>query len=149
MSSSKLVEEACRVHMDNARELGRFAEGFIGRSEIRIVLLLGKRESACAVDIMDFFGLSAGRVSNLLKTLEKKGYITRNQIDHDRRRVNVALTDNGKILAKELDEDLHNVFSEFFDILGEEDARHFLAFEKKILNMINDGQLVLTPPKKI
>ena len=149
MNKNQLVEEACRIHIDNAKELGLFAEGFIGRSEIRILLWLGKQDSACAVDIMNFFGLSAGRVSNLLKALEKKGYIARKQIDNDRRRVNITLTDSGKTLAKELDENLHRVFSSFFDVLGEEEALNFLSFEKKLLKMVSDGQLVLTPPKKI
>ena len=135
--------------MDRARELGLLAEGFTGRSEIRFLLWLSTHEGVSAVDLMDHFGLSAGRVSNLLKALEKKGYIKREQIEMDRRKVTITLTKDGRKMAEELNESLHHVFASFFELLGEEEAEKFLAFEKRILNMIQTGQLTLTPPRKI
>lgn len=144
-----VLEEACRIHMARARELGQLADGFTGRSETRILLWLSKQEAACAVDVMAYFGLSAGRVSNILKVLEKKGYIERNKVMPDHRRVVISVTGKGKQCAECLDENLHKVFEDFFQVIGDERAREFLVFEQWLLKMIRDGEIVLRPSQKI
>lgn len=149
MDNQKLVEEACRIHIEKSKELGQLAEGFIGRSENRILLWLSRQEAPCAVDVMEYFGLSAGRVSNILKVLEKKGYIERSREAEDHRRVIIVVTEKGMRCAEGLDENLHNVFREFFRVLGEEDAKSFLAFERKVLKLMRDGEIRVTPPQKI
>ena len=149
MITDELIEEACSIHMTRAKELGQLAEGFLGRTEIRVLLWLSIQEEAYATDIMEYFGLSAGRVSNLLKTLEGKGYLQRKRITDDRRRMKIELTQKGKTCAEALDENLHKVFASFFNVLGEEDARRFVSFELRVLDLIRNGDIVLAPPARI
>ena len=135
--------------MTKARELGLLADGFAGRSETRILLWLSQQETPCAVDVIGYFGLSAGRVSNILKVLEKKGYIERNRVMPDLRRMQITVTESGRQCAEDINEELHKVFEDLFRALGDEDTKKFLSFEYRLLNMISDGEIVLTPPQKI
>ena len=141
-----LVKEACAIHMLFAKDVYKVIENFISRGENRVLLWLWQQEQPCAADVIQYFGLSAGRVSNLLKALEKKGFLFREKSAGDRRISYIVLTEEGQEQARRIYEDLHLVFQEFFQIIGEKDARSFLDFEKKIMKLMEEGTLVLTSP---
>lgn len=148
MEHEKLVQEACEVHMEYARVLYKFIENFLSRGESRILIWLKDHESACAVDIIDHFGLSAGRVANILKSLENKGYLLRIKDDKDQRRSSIVLTDSGKEHAEMICQDLYHAFDGFFRVIGDEEAQMFLTFEKRIMEMVDRGVLDPDVPRK-
>lgn len=138
-----MIEEACELHMLFAKNLYTVTENFVSRGENRILLWLWQQECPCAADVIDYFGLSAGRVSNILKSLEGKGYLLRERSDSDRRISYIRLTEKGQAQAKEIYENLHMVFQTFFSAIGQTDARNFLDFERKMMQLIQDGTLRL------
>lgn len=143
MEYNDLIEEACELHMLFAKNLYTVTENFVSRGENRILLWLWQQECPCAADVIDYFGLSAGRVSNILKSLEGKGYLLRERSDSDRRISYIRLTEKGQAQAKEIYENLHMVFQTFFSAIGQTDARNFLDFERKMMQLIQDGTLRL------
>lgn len=146
MEYSSLVKEACEIHMDFAKEIYQVIENFLSRGENRVLIWVWQQEKPCAIDIVNHFGLSAGRVSNILKSLETKGLLFRKKKSDNRRIAYIILTEKGQKQAETIYQNLHDAFQEFFDKIGPEDALNFLNFEKKIMNMMRNGEI--TPDVK-
>lgn len=143
MEYSDLVKEACEIHMLFAKDVYKVIENFMSRGENRILLWLWQQEKPCAADVIEHFGLSAGRVSNLLKALENKGCLLRERSESDHRVSYIILTEQGRAQAEAIYENLHVVFARFFEMIGEDDARTFLNFEKKMMKLMRDGTISL------
>lgn len=70
-------------------------------AQVRALFALGKGEAATAGEIAEAARLSPASVTAMLDDLERDGIVTRVRSDADRRRVLVALTDEGRrVLAK-------------------------------------------------
>ena len=83
-------------------------------------------------DIESEFAISRSTVTNILKLMEKKGYITRASVASDARLKKIALTDKGiqtaVMLKKAVEENAKN-----FDRLLENDEKEtFLRLVKKL-----------------
>ena len=70
-------------------------------------------------DLAKFMDLTPARVTNLLNSLEKKGYVIREISPNDRRIIEVKLTKKGKEFAKDLE-------------------KRYIEFHKELLNIIDD-----------
>lgn len=83
-------------------------------------------------DIESEFAISRSTVTNILKLMEKKGYITRASVESDARLKKISLTDKGKqtgaILQKAVDEN-EKVFDKLLD---EDEKKSFLLLIKKL-----------------
>ncbi len=83
-------------------------------------------------DIESEFAISRSTVTNILKLMEKKGYITRTSVESDARLKKISLTDKGKqtgaILQKAVDEN-EKVFNKLLD---EDEKKNFLLLIKKL-----------------
>ena len=83
-------------------------------------------------DIESAFAISRSTVTNILKLMEKKGYILRESVDCDARLKKLILTEKGiqtsKVLKKAVDEN-ENQFSKIFD---KKEQETFLFLLKKL-----------------
>ena len=83
-------------------------------------------------DIESEFAISRSTVTNILKLMEKKGYITRASVASDARLKKIALTEKGKqtvsILQKAVDENERN----FDRLLDKDEKETFLRLVKKL-----------------
>lgn len=83
-------------------------------------------------DIESEFAISRSTVTNILKLMEKKGYITRTSVESDARLKKISLTNKGKqtgaILQKAVDEN-EKVFDKLLD---EDEKKSFLLLIKKL-----------------
>lgn len=75
-----------------------------------------------------------GRMTDILKSLESKGYIKRHRDDEDKRKVNVYITEKGKIEAKEKKSFISDEYQGLFEILGPEDTTEFIRLLKIVLS---------------
>lgn len=71
-------------------------------------------------------GLSSGRTSTAIKSLEKKGYVERSVDTRDARQVRVALTKEGQICAKKNLEEILQFSESLLERLGEKDAKEYV-----------------------
>jgi DNA-binding MarR family transcriptional regulator len=79
-----------------------------------------------AKELADIAGISTARVSALLNAEEEKGYIRRDTIQGDRRKVNVILTQAGEKEFRKRDSELKSRISAYFEFLGEADSKALL-----------------------
>ena len=77
--------------------------------------------------------LTSGRIANILRSLESKGLIQRENVVQDGRKMRVFLTENGKVRAAQLEDDTLSQQQALMEHLGEEDAGEMLRLLEKCL----------------
>lgn len=75
--------------------------------------------------------VSTARVTAMLRGSEEKGYIERLPVEGDRRKIKVALTEEGEKLVLACYEEAVQNTASFFEALGEEDTEHLLRILKR------------------
>ncbi len=126
-------------YIDKIRENGAFdifSELF--QTDYRILSYLLKNPVCHPSEIADALNLSRPNIAASLRTLEMKGWITR-EIDKDnRRQIFVSVTDEGLRVLKTSGQKLGYLFSSWFQILGEEEVEHLF----RILDKSSDPALI-------
>lgn len=74
-----------------------------------------------------------GRVTDILNSLESKGLIERCRDEEDRRKVNVAITEMGRVQAKEMREHIAAEYRGMFQILDRKDTEELIRLLKIVL----------------
>ncbi len=72
--------------------LSEFGLSWGGFTTLWVLWVWGEMRSA---DLADECDLSKGTLTGVVKTLEKRGFVQRKQVEEDRRKVTVSLTDAG------------------------------------------------------
>lgn len=140
MNVDKLSKEFSQMHIDKARLLTQMANALSISGEVGVLLWLSQRsEDTFAVDIIDHFDLTPGRVANIVKKLEQKGYIERLQSSDDQRKARIFLTAKGISRANELFSEMNAGHARLIDALGEEDALQTMRILRRIISFIDEG----------
>lgn len=127
-----MAKELVEMQVENARPLSRIADCIAARGEEQILLMLAHRnEAVCAGVLTEHVGLTSGRVANILKQLERKGYIERTPGTDDRRKVLVCLTANGRQYAKQVYQKEMDGYVRLLRVLGGQDAQEFVRLIKQ------------------
>lgn len=111
--------------MRRLRPATEISQGMRGMPMVMRVLLdadgpLSPGQIACAAGVTD------ARIANTLRALEQRGYIRREPSEHDRRRVEVIVTEEGRRRASEHFDELLDMVGGFLEELGERDARDLI-----------------------
>lgn len=88
-------------------------------------------------DIADTLSLVPGRMTDILKTLEKKGMIRREKDPEDGRRVLVRITPKGRRSVTERREQIREQYSGLYETLGLEDTVRLIELLKKVTVYFN------------
>lgn len=90
--------------------------------------------------------MTGGRIAGILRSLEKKGFITRRTDELDRRRVLVSITESGSSYIKSRSETLETRLCMLVDAMGQENTASlidslslFVKASKEIID--NEGEL--------
>lgn len=75
-----------------------------------------------------------GRMTDILKSLESKGFIKRCKDEEDKRKVNVYITEEGRIEAKEKRNYITDEYQGLFQILGKKDTKELIRLLKIVLS---------------
>ncbi|HCW53258.1 MAG TPA: MarR family transcriptional regulator [Clostridium sp.] len=75
-----------------------------------------------------------GRMTDILKSLENKGFIIRCRDEEDKRRVYVSITDIGRSEAEEKRKYIENEYKGLFEILSKEDTKELIRLLKIVLS---------------
>lgn len=81
-----------------------------------------------------------GRMTDILNSLESKGFVTRRRDEADRRKVKVCLTEEGRAEAQAKREQISREYQGMFQILGREDTEEFIRLLKVVLSYEKDYQ---------
>lgn len=74
-----------------------------------------------------------GRMTDILNSLESKGFIVRHRDEEDKRRVNVCITEGGRAEAQEKRNQISKEYQGMFRILGKEDTEELIRLLKIVL----------------
>ena len=111
----------------------------VSRGEIFVLKILLLRDgTSTPTEISEAMRSTKGRVSAILNSLEKKGFVGR-EIDRDNRRnIVVTLTDSGRdYVMKELRE-CYRIVAHVFEELGEKDSKKFVELTERVFHLMNE-----------
>lgn len=140
MDIDRLAIELSQMHIDYAKLLTQIADSMSINGEMGVLLWLKQQKKATyATDISEHFGLTPGRVANILKKLEQRELIARREDDGDQRKFRIYLTKKGISRANELYNEMNKGHSRVLAALGQTDASEGLRILKRIIFLVNDG----------
>ena len=131
MSLDVLALEFTDMQLKYSKEISAFLDR---ASQDRILIYLYKENDHILVgDLTNELQMSTGRIANILKELERKGYILRIQQREDKRKYEVCLTKSGKNYSRELYADMVANHRALMEQLGETDGEQLLKLSEKVL----------------
>lgn len=140
MNAEDTVREINRIHLDHPQLLGRIAGSFTSGGEAGVMLWLSQQQGDIfAVDIINHFGLTPGRVANIVKRLEQRGYIVRETDADDLRKSRICMTGAGTSYADSVSKTMTENHLRMVHALGEEDSAHALRILRKIIMVYESG----------
>ncbi|MGW8441257.1 MarR family winged helix-turn-helix transcriptional regulator [Paenibacillus sp. S33] len=87
--------------------------------------------------LSDHLHVSRSRITAALTGLRKKGYVTMEMSEHDRRRMCVRLTVDGESLIKQKQEGIEGYFEALVVGLGEKNVKEFIRLIELSLSIMN------------
>lgn len=85
-------------------------------------------------------GVSTARVAAFLNAAEKEGYIKRQSVEDDRRKIKVILTDMGIEKVKKEREKNFAKITLFLERLGEADTENLIRIMRKMQEIVNSEE---------
>lgn len=129
---ARVIRLSYRIEQRVERNLSRF-DLTRGEFEVLSVLLRSSSNPVTPKKILERVLISSGGLSNRIKALETKGFVTRSQDTADRRGVVLALTEKGRSIATRAAQSHLNVEREILQGLAMEDAAQLAELLKKLL----------------
>lgn len=140
MNAEETVREINRIHLDHPQLLGQIAGAVASGGEAGVMLWLSQQQGDIfAVDIINHFGLTPGRVANIVKRLEQRGYIVRETDAEDLRKSRIRMTGKGTSYADSVSKMMTENHLRMVRVLGEEDSAHALRILRKIIAVYESG----------
>lgn len=110
----------------------------LSRGEMGTLLFLVKgHDHQSAGEIASRIDLTSGRMASLLKSLERKGLVTKKKDENDKRKTIVSSTKEGQATVYEHTKLVFNHINKLLRFLGEEDAKHFVRINTKLSKEFN------------
>ncbi|MDO5425792.1 MAG: winged helix DNA-binding protein [Eubacteriales bacterium] len=132
MEHQKLAEEFCEMHFLYAGKLDHLSEQISAIGEERVLFWLDRAsQKVLSGELAKNLDLTSGRMANILRNLERKGYIHRENDIIDRRKVYVRLTDSGKNHFTNTYQETFRQHEKLLNSLGDQDAAEFIRLLKK------------------
>ena len=103
---------------------------------LRYLLYVQDKTSPCF--LTEQLHVVPGRMTDILNSLESKGFIKRQKSDEDRRRVVVCITESGRDEAFQKMEYIRNEYQGLFKILGQKDTEELIRLLRIVLSYQGD-----------
>lgn len=97
-----------------------------------------KNDTMSAGELSRIMDIGTGGVANLLNSLEKKGYITRQMNPADRRGIVISLSESGRCIANEKEKEALDKATVLLSQLGKEDTEHLIRIYQRMLDIAED-----------
>ena len=134
MSLDVLALEFTDMQLKYSKEISAFLDRASAFGQDRILIYLYKENDHILVgDLTNELQMSTGRIANILKELERKGYILRIQQREDKRKYEVCLTKSGENYSRELYAEMVANQRALMEQLGETDGEQLLKLSEKVL----------------
>lgn len=121
------------MHRRAHRQMKHGREDAMHPGQGRLLALLQEKQPISQRDITDLLDIRPSSVSEALKKLEAKGYISREQDEGDKRNVIWTVTEQGKEKANAACEGRQKMLSGLFDALDESEQEQLDCLLKKLV----------------
>ena len=137
MDAVELNERISRLYSDHPRGMSLLGDSIFAKGEEGVLLCLhqGGRDLLSG-ELVDYTGLTTGRISNILRRLEEKKLVKRLPDGGDRRRVVVHLTEQGRAEAETMYQRSLKRSGELMCFLGESDGGEAIRLLERCLSYI-------------
>lgn len=102
------------------------------RGQLKVLKLINERENITQKELLEVLTLKSGSVSEVVKKLEKQGYIVKTRSCEDRRKINITLTNEGKVFLEsqlKINSEQENVL---FTALSDEEQKELIILLNKL-----------------
>jgi DNA-binding MarR family transcriptional regulator len=100
--------------------------------------IAGKTCDDTSARIHDILCVTRPALSQMLGTLEKKGYLTRDINKENRRRIVLSLTEKGTALVGHIEKQMETMLSEIIARFGEENTAQLITLINQFTDIIED-----------
>jgi len=114
----------------------RLAHLKMNTTQSAIIALLALGRATSASDLCKAMSYDTGAMARMIGRLESKGLIRRDRCHHDRRRVTLELTEEGKAMFPKMHEISMKVTNRFLRILTDAEARQLEMFLGRALESV-------------
>ena len=94
--------------------------------------------SMALTEVREYLSVSKAAVSQMLNSLEKRGYIVREIDPNNRRNIIVILTEEGKTAFEKKNQEFYDRFEMVIRGIGEKDVSLFIAMINKMSDAMGD-----------
>ena len=94
--------------------------------------------SMALTEVREYLSVSKAAVSQMLNSLEKRGYIVREIDPNNRRNIIVILTEEGKTAFEKKNQEFYDRFEMVIRGIGEKDVSQFIAMINKMSDAMGD-----------
>ena len=106
-------------------------------SQLWVLHVVKEHDGIGVKEIADLLGITSSAVTQLVDTLVKRGYLSRERSPEDRRALKVRLSDQGK---KQVDVLQMKNLEKLFDVFDDEELLKYCELNKKIINRILESK---------
>lgn len=123
----KLADELCDIHFLYSKDLANVFEQHSTRGEEAALFWLSKMDPPVSAGVLaEKLGITSGRITNILSSLDRKKYILRRRSTRDRRQINVTLTEAGEDHIRRVYKSAKESHIHLLQSMGREEAAEFI-----------------------
>ena len=137
MISDEQVTEVLRLTGEFFRQSIRRRESDLAVGEGALLGILRMRGETTAGELCEILRVGSGRIANLLKHTEAKGYIVRKKSE-ERRKVLVSITPSGLRESEKRGNRIRSNLRRTLERLGKEETENILRLLRKIIEQNNE-----------
>lgn len=135
----KLDNQLCFPLYAVSKEIVRHYKPFLDEMDLTYtqyiaMMVMWEQKELSVKQLGEFLYLDSGTLTPLLKTMEKKGWVTRKRSDKDERVLNVTITEAGEKL-REKAITVPNKIAECINITAEEAMQLYTILHKILVNI--------------
>lgn len=144
---NELVQAMFRLKKMMNRGLGRDLDNAnITMSEFILMREVAKntKESynpMALTEVREYLSVSKAAVSQMINSLEKRGYLTREVDVNNRRNIIVVLTEVGQEVYQKKNQEFFDRFEKVIQGIGETDISHFIAMINKMADAMGEQDI--------
>ena len=108
--------------------------GHVEHAQMRVLVILYHKGQMTQRELQQLLDIRSTSLSEILKKLENRGLITRNQNENDKRSVIVSLTEQGATKAHSVATTAHQALDTLFEPLSEMERAQLASILRKVIS---------------
>ena len=130
------LAQVYRAHRSIVRR--RFSTLGVQRGQPPLIMILYKQDGLTQTELVDKLCVTPATISNMVKRLERSGFVTRKGDPADERISRVYLTEAGRAMQKKMRENINEIEEHTFQGFTTEEKATLHSFFARIMDNLKD-----------